>query len=452
MKSCRALFFLSLWLMLAACGGQPSATPTVVVREPEPTASSTPRPTVTAVPSSIPTAVPSPTPSPTSSPEPTPSLTVTPMQPTPTADVSAAEQIVDKSWQWVEFTSPLSGPEEIVGPERYQIRLQRDGRVAIQADCASGSGDLTVGQGSIVIAPRAIATAACPADSLAAAFVDYLGSAVIWFMDGDDLLFDLKYDSGTMRFRAVPEDVLPEATGGGRGSEMPAIVEAITLDVQGVAQSYAWQAQDGQPLAADVGGAALPAHILLTFDGEDPQEVLANNGRRLYIFPVQRYLAEGGAAAAAEMTRLRALVDEADGRATSPESPMPLLPLSLSLMDRWVQFADLNFAQGAGVRYVSDSPNRQAIGPWTNETTAYYYQGLSLDGRFYISLIWPVRTPSLPDTFEETDEDVIARATNSAAYPTYLQQTQDLLNALPSSAWQPDLAKLDVMIASLVLK
>ena len=53
---------------------------------------------------------------------------------------------------------------------------------------------------------------------------------------------------------------------------------------------------------------------------------------------------------------------------------MPLLPPPSSFMDRWVQFRDQAFGVGQGVRYVSDSPFRQQIGAWTNETTDYYYE------------------------------------------------------------------------------
>ncbi len=34
----------------------------------------------------------------------------------------------------------------------------------------------------------------------------------------------------------------------------------------------------------------MPPHILLTFDGETAEEAVANNDRRMYIFPTQAYI------------------------------------------------------------------------------------------------------------------------------------------------------------------
>jgi heat shock protein HslJ len=439
------------WLMAVACQEQvaPTLPPIPTQTPPEPTAVAQPtdtlRPTATMTPK--PTAVPAATPTATAV-----RPTATPLETTPTTELATAE-IVDVVWEWVGFTNPATGPEEIAEPDRYQITLGADGRFFMQADCNTGSGTFTLDGGGVTLTPGPLTAAACPADSLADDFVRYLSAAAIWFRDGDDLMMDLQYDSGTMRFRAATQD---SATGDGVDPAVDFKAEQdvtsaeiaathISLDLQGLAQSFAWQAV---PSSSSEG---VPAHILVTFGGEDAQEVLANNGRRLYIFPVERYQDLAGNVAIVEVERLQALIDEANGRANAPQNPMPLLPPPLSFMDRWVQFADLNFRQAAGVRYIADTPNRQAIGPWTNETTAYYYQGLSADGRYYVSLIWPVGTDALPNTFEEAPDDVKAQATNPATYDAYLRDTRDLLNSLSPSEWHADLRKLDAMIASLIL-
>jgi TRAP-type mannitol/chloroaromatic compound transport system substrate-binding protein len=100
---------------------------------------------------------------------------------------------------------------------------------------------------------------------------------------------------------------------------------------------------------------------------------------------------------------------------------------------------------------VSELINRSEIGPWVNDGTAYYYQGLTEDGRFYISLVWPVRTDSLPDTIADVSEETMNAATNPDTYEQYLIDTQNMLNLLTSSTWEPNLADLDAIIASLRL-
>ena len=360
--------------------------------------------------------------------------------------------LVGKTWQWVRFINPATGPEVIAEPNLYTLQLLPDGRVSIQADCNTGSGVYRLDGGGIVITIEDASQTVCAANSQTDDFLRYLQAAVIWFMDETDLLFDLPMDTGTMRFQQIN----PEAITGGqplpKESSPTLNARTIELDVKDVASSFSWQVQPAQLTPSTPGSHAMPAHILVTFDGEDAQEVLAGNGRRLYIFPIETYQTLAGRLVTDQVDRLAELLAEADGRAASPEGPMPFLPLPLGVMDRWVQFADLAFAQGHGVRYLADSPDRQAIGPWTNETAAYYYQGLSQDGKYYISLIWPVQTETLSDTFEQAEESEKDQSTNPATYPAYLQATQARLNALSPSDYSPDLLRLDRMIASLVLK
>jgi len=45
---------------------------------------------------------------------------------------------------------------------------------------------------------------ACPDGSLGTLFIEQLGNAAILFFDGGDLLLDIKFDGGTMRFTAQP--------------------------------------------------------------------------------------------------------------------------------------------------------------------------------------------------------------------------------------------------------
>ncbi|MBP6469221.1 MAG: META domain-containing protein [Chloroflexi bacterium] len=360
--------------------------------------------------------------------------------------------LVGKTWQWVRFINPATGPEAIAEPNLYTLQLRADGRVSIQADCSTGSGVYLLDGGGITITIEEVSQTDCAANSRADDFLRYLEAAAIWFMDETDLLFDLPMDTGTMRFQAVSAETISNGQPLTKENSPTLNARTVQLDVLDVASSFSWQVQPALLAPSTPGSHAMPAHILVTFDGEDAQEVLANNGRRLYIFPIETYQTLAGSLVTNQVDRLVELLAAADGRDGSPGGPLPFLPLPLGMMDRWVQFTDLAFSQGLGVRYLADSPDRQAIGPWTNETTAYYYQGLSQDGKYYISLIWPVRTEALPDTFEEAEERVKDQSTNPATYPAYLQETQALLNALSPSAYYPDLPRLDRMIASLVLK
>ena len=371
----------------------------------------------------------------------------------PVGDSASAEkpastlppEIGNKVWQWTSFSDPASGEMTIDNPANYQLQFNEDGTFLIVADCNSGSGTYTMDNGSLSLSMGIMTRAFCGEESLDTQYLQYLEVAAIYFMQDGDLYFDLMYDSGTMRFAesAVADDTETPAD-----KNAPISEDSVQMSVVGVAESYEWTVQEGVPASPEPGGFGLPPHILLTFDEQSAEDALENNGPRMYIFPTETYVTVAGDPAGNEISRLEELIAAAG---STPESPMPLLPPPSSFMDRWAQFSDLDFVNGQGVRYVSDSPSRQAIGVWANDTTAYYYQGLTADGRFYISLIWPVGTDSLPNTADEASADIKAQAENGTAeqYEAYIQATKDTLNALPSNAWTLDLTALDAMISSL---
>ena len=368
-----------------------------------------------------------------------------------TAEAEAAG-ILDTVWQWTNFTDPANGPQEINDPSRYQMQLLADGTIQIQADCNNGSGTFSVEGQSITIMLGPMTTAACPDDSVADEFIKNLEAAAIWFTQEGDLFFDLKFDSGTMRFAIADENAstgddtaVSEETNEETTESLQE--ETVSISLQGLAQSFEWEVQPGYPPSPGPGGIGMSPHILVTFDGEDPAEVLANNGRRLYIFPIENYQTIAGDPVYAQVDQLTLLIDTGVGA-----DPMPLLPPPSSYMDRWAQYANLDFTQGTGVRYVSDSPFRQQIGVWANDTTQYFYQGLTDDGRFYLSLWWPISTETLPDTAEDAPEDVKEAATNPDTNADYKAATIEELNELTDADFDPSLSRLDALVASIRLQ
>ncbi len=368
-----------------------------------------------------------------------------------TTTEAAGAEIVETIWQWASFTDPVNGPQDIGDPSRYQIELQTEDTILIQADCNNGSGSYSIEGQNIAIVPGPLTRAACPEDSQADDFLKNLEASAIWFMQDGDLFFDLKFDSGTMRFVAADDVTLGEETPVSAIDEEETTEalegETVQISLQGLADSFEWAVQPGFPPSTGPAGFGMSPHILVTFDGEDPADVLAENGRRLYIFPNEAYQTVAGDPVINQVARLQELIEVGFG-----SDPMPLLPPPSSFMDRWAQYLPVDFTQGAGVRYVSDSPARQQIGVWSNDVTAYYYQGLTEDGRFYLSLIWPVSTEALPATADDAPEDVKATATNPDTYDAYKEATQETLNNLSSAEFDPQLDKLDALVASIQLQ
>ena len=102
-------------------------------------------------------------------------------------------------WRWVRTVTPV---ESIVAddPTHYTLTFNEGGKLAVRADCNSGSGTFTQDGKSLAIGPFALTRMACPPGSLDSKFVTQVGGVATCFMSGDTLMIDLKMDSGTMRF------------------------------------------------------------------------------------------------------------------------------------------------------------------------------------------------------------------------------------------------------------
>jgi hypothetical protein len=116
----------------------------------------------------------------------------------------------------------------------------------------------------------------------------------------------------------------------------------------------------------------------------------------MYLFPVRPYLAlyvtEGQSDVGDQVARLGELIDTAQERTSDADLPpgdwMPLLPLvEDGRLQAWEQFADVDFASGRGVRFLSDYSG----------VLTYYYQGLSEGDRYYLSLFWPLVGEEFPE-------------------------------------------------------
>ena len=132
--------------------------------------------------------------------EPSSSEPVTPTVTQPAQTPVDPAAVIGATWEWVGFTDPVNGTQEIATPERYTLRLLPSGTARIQADCNRGAGKYTVDGSSIDLEVTTLTRAACPPGSLSTDYVKYLNAAAVWFMQDGDLYFDLFADSGTMRF------------------------------------------------------------------------------------------------------------------------------------------------------------------------------------------------------------------------------------------------------------
>jgi hypothetical protein len=126
---------------------------------------------------------------------------------------------------------------------------------------------------------------------------------------------------------------------------------------------------------------------------------------------------------------------------------MPFLPLFNSAQVMHANLQYLDFKSGRGLRYLTEFS--QGILPVNNYELIYTYQGLTSNGKYYVSAVLPVNHPSLPADGNITGNEP---SEFTGDFPTYLSTVVKTLNPQSADAFTPDLTQLDAMMSSLEVK
>jgi heat shock protein HslJ len=94
-------------------------------------------------------------------------------------------------------------------PNQYLIEFLADGSVAVQADCNRVAGTYTVKDNQLTITLGPSTLAACPPGSLGDEFVKQLGNIGSYLFKGENLILEIKMDSGSMIFAPSAPAGLP---------------------------------------------------------------------------------------------------------------------------------------------------------------------------------------------------------------------------------------------------
>jgi hypothetical protein len=137
-------------------------------------------------------------------------------------------------------------------------------------------------------------------------------------------------------------------------------------------------------------------------------------------------------------------------RCASPlvEDPgLPFLPWANMKQTFCAQPQLVEFSSGKGIRYItyySQGPN-----PVLEDQVFYTFQGLTEDGRFYVSALFPVQTGIFPTEAPACDLCGDPNSGPFAEMTAQLAEQLDQLNALESGSFSPSLTVLDDVISSL---
>jgi hypothetical protein len=131
-----------------------------------------------------------------------------------------------------------------------------------------------------------------------------------------------------------------------------------------------------------------------------------------------------------------------------------LQPLSHALVqgEFYAQAKPVTFKNGHGVRYLTQVLTDS--GPINNEGLFYYFQGITTDGAYFISAIFPVNADFLPanglsDTVTPPDGVPFDWQGSQLDFPAYLTAVTQKLNDTPAERYTPSLLTLDRLIESI---
>jgi hypothetical protein len=126
---------------------------------------------------------------------------------------------------------------------------------------------------------------------------------------------------------------------------------------------------------------------------------------------------------------------------------IPVLPVFNAAQDVRAKTQYIAFQNGEGIRFIAHYS--QALNPITSGDIIYTFQGLTYDGKYYISLIMPVTLLGLPVNGDDVvGDDYDAFANN---FTTYLANTVQSINDADGNNFTPTLDQLDTLVNSLTV-
>lgn len=195
----------------------------------------------------------------------------------------------------------------------------------------------------------------------------------------------------------------------------------------------------GQNMGEDtMPGETYPTYIDFSFDTYAVSDHFHDPIIRVY--PVEEFRIISPYAANVIINLQQTLVAQPAGGSMSD---LPFLPMwnAAQLFSAKVEYFD--FQNGSGVRYLT--MYGQGLAPVDNRNLFYTYQGLTNDGRYYLSAILPVINIGLPNDGSSQSEDYLAFEEN---WDSYLSETLTWLGEQPPQNFYPNLEELDAMMAS----
>ena len=166
---------------------------------------------------------------------------------------------------------------------------------------------------------------------------------------------------------------------------------------------------------------------------------------KILIYPVQRFSELLPDAIPPKVTALQALISGGP----IGNNAIPLLPNFNAGQLFHARSQVIPFASGSGIRYLTEYA--QFFDPINNHEMFYTYQGLTSDGKYWISAILPISNPILPANGDNPPNGQSWDEFGNN-YPAYIADLTTQLNSQPSESYSPSITMLDALIFSIKIQ
>jgi len=150
-----------------------------------------------------------------------------------------------------------------------------------------------------------------------------------------------------------------------------------------------------------------------------------------------------------ELTQM--IVEGLRDLSATPGAPLPEALYSGPLT---AQVAPIEFRNGRGVRYLTQSG--QAPEPIHNEGLFYFFQGVTTDGQYYVSAIFPTSNAFLVSNADPASplpvDGIPFDFENFETLPEYYAAMTEKLDSAAPATFSPSLAILDAFVESFLIR
>ena len=188
---------------------------------------------------------------------------------------------------------------------------------------------------------------------------------------------------------------------------------------------------------------ASPQHTELTLQGYPLADRFFSP--HLSIYPVQRFSEIVPETVPQRVTDLMALI----GGGPVGDQGLPLLPVFNAAQEFYAQYNVIAFQSGSGIRFLTQYS--QAADPINNHEMFFTFQGLTSDGKYWISAILPVSNPILPADGNNPPNGQSWDQFSTNFVP-YIADMQTQLNNQAAGSFTPTITALDALVASITIQ